>query len=354
MKNINFVIAAILIMVTFSCNHTKKDSKEYFKQVFNLKSHKLNVDVYKINSFGRIVPFENEQCLIKENYIGESFLDKIYYTKDSVYPFAKIGSGPDEYLMPRIMQKKDQSSIMILDVQRQQIITKELNGRVSDVMDLKCMPLSIIQTKDKYVISGLMDRNANDDKRYAILNSKGEYIKSFGDFPNDNIDGGVKSKVFAYQDFIVYNPVLNRFATVCFSGAIFELYQMDTIPYIIKSYHDIYPVYINDSGPGYNSIKHGKDNIMGYTDIYATNRYIYTLYSGKKLSKHSNEGMMDAKLTNNILVYDWEGKCVCRLVTDVKLSNLCITDNDQELIALGWENDFYLYSFDLSNIVTQF
>lgn len=97
------------------------------------------------------------------------------------------------------------------------------------------MPLSTIQAKDKYVISGLMDRNANDDKRYAILNSKGVYIKSFGDFPNDNNDGGVKSKVVAYQDYIVYNPVLNRFATVYSSGAIFELYQMDIIPNIIKS-----------------------------------------------------------------------------------------------------------------------
>lgn len=97
------------------------------------------------------------------------------------------------------------------------------------------MPLSIIQAKDKYLISGLMDRNVNDDKRYAMLNSKGVYIKSFRDFPNDNNDGGVKRKVFVYQCYIVYNPVLNRFATVCSSVAIFELYQMDTIPYIIKS-----------------------------------------------------------------------------------------------------------------------
>ena len=337
-------------MSAFSCSHSKRDPKEHFGQVFNIKSQKLNVDTYKLNSFGRIIPFEDQQCIIKENYIGESLLDKIYYTKDSLLSIAQIGTGPDEYITLRLMQKKDQSSVNVLDIQKKQIITKDLTGNTSNTLNLKCMPLSAIQALDKYIISGLMDRNENDNKRYAILNNDGEYVKSFGDFPNDKNDTGIKSKVLAYQDYMVYNPILNRFAAVCSSGAIFELYQIETTPYLIKSYHDVYPIYMDDSHPGYNSITHGKDNIIGYTDIYATNKYIYTLYSGKKLSEYSNGGMMNARLTNNILVYNWEGECICRLVSDVKLFNLCVTDNDKELIALGWENDFNLYSFDLSKI----
>ena len=212
------------------------------------------------------------------------------------------------------------------------------------------MPLAAIQINDKYIISGLMNRNENDDKRYAILNSKGEYIKSFGNFPNDKNESEIKSKVLAYQDYMVCNPSLNRFATVCSSGAIFELYQIDTTPQLIKSYHDIYPVYTNDSRPGYSSIRHGKENIIGYTDIYATDKYIYALYSGKKLETHSNEGMMNAKLTNDIFIHNWDGERICHLISDVKLFNLCVTDDDQKLIALGWKDDFNLYSFDLSPI----
>ena len=108
-------------------------------------------------------------------------------------------------------------------------------------------------------------------------------MKSFGDFPNDGNDSGGKSKTFAYQGYMVYNSVLDRLATVAASGAIFELYQIDTIPMLIKRYHDIYPIYIDDSRFGRNGIKHGKENVIGYTDIYATDRYIYTLYSGKKV-----------------------------------------------------------------------
>ena len=45
------------------------------------------------------------------------------------------------------------------------------------------------------------------------------------------------------------------------------------------------------------------------------------------------------------LVYDWSGKCICRLVTDIKLFNICQAINDdKELIALGWDSDYHLYS----------
>lgn len=48
--------------------------------------------------------------------------------------------------------------------------------------------------------------------------------------------------------------------------------------------------------------------------------------------------------------YDWSGKCICRLVTDIKLFNICVTNDDKELIVLGWDDDYHLYSFDLSKV----
>ena len=57
---------------------------------------------------------------------------------------------------------------------------------------------------------------------------------------------------------------------------------------------------------------------------------------------------MDAKLTNHVLVYDWNGNCVCRFVTDKSLLSIGVSEDNRKLVALGWEDDFYLYSFDLS------
>ena len=274
--------------------------------------------------------FESEKCLIKENYLGDSLLDKIYYTKDSILSFSQTGEGPDENIMPRLMQKKDKSNVIILDIQKKQIITKSLSKSISSIVNLEYMFLSAIQTKHGYVVSGLLDKEETNTKRYALFDCAG--------------------KTFAYQGYMVYNSVLDRLATVAASGAIVELYQIDTIPMLIKRYHDIYPIYIDDSRSGRNGIKHGKENVIGYTDIYATDRYIYTLYSGKKLNQHTNTRMLDTMLSNDILVYDWSGKCICRLVTDIKLFNICVTNDDKELIVLGWDDDYHLYSFDLSKV----
>lgn len=57
--------------------------------------------------------------------------------------------------------------------------------------------------------------------------------------------------------------------------------------------------------------------------------------------------MMNAMLSNNIFIYNWNGECICRLISDKKLLNICVTDNNKELIALGWDEDFCMYSFNL-------
>lgn len=348
------VISFFIILISLtSCGQKKEvDPQEHFQLTIAINANKLNVDTYKLSSFGRMILFEDEQCIIKENYLSESPLDKIYYTKDSILSFAQTGEGPDENIMPRLMQKKDESNVNILDIQKKQIITKSLPKDISSNVNLDYMFLSAIQTKHGYVVSGLLDKEEPNTMRYALFDCEGKYVKSFGDFPNDGNNSGGKSKTFAYQGYMAYNSLLDRFATVASSGAIFELYQIDTIPTLIKCYHDIYPIYTDDRRSGRNGIKHGKENVIGYTDIYATNRYVYALYSGKKLNQHTNAGMIDAMLSNDVLVYDWSGKCICRLVSDIKLFNICVANDDKELIALGWDDDYHLYSFDLSKVIS--
>ena len=89
-----YILIIIFIFIHFvSCQQNEIDPKEYFQQVVNIKANQLNADTYKLSSFGRMILFESEKCLIKENYLGESLLDKIYYTKDSILSFAQTGEG---------------------------------------------------------------------------------------------------------------------------------------------------------------------------------------------------------------------------------------------------------------------
>ncbi len=73
-----YILIIIFIFIHFvSCQQNEIDPKEYFQQVVNIKANQLNADTYKLSSFGRMILFESEKCLIKENYLGESLLDKI-------------------------------------------------------------------------------------------------------------------------------------------------------------------------------------------------------------------------------------------------------------------------------------
>ena len=55
--------------------------------------------------------------------------------------------------------------------------------------------------------------------------------------------------------------------------------------------------------------------------------------------------MHHAMSSQNILVFDWDGNCVCRLVSDKPLFNICVSEDNNKLIALGWEDDYVGKSF---------
>lgn len=346
MKKSNIWIFAFMLLLVFACRRKGEDPTGHFDQIYTLNAKRLDMDTYKLCSFGRMIPFEQSQCILKENYIGSSLIDQLYLKKDSIRTFAQMGEGPDEYVMPRLMQKIGDSSVNLYDMQKKQVITKGLSHDISRIMPIQCMPLSILEINDGYLVSGLMDQEEDKTQRYALLDHEGVCLKSFGAFPDDENNSKNKSKALAYQGWMVYNPSLNRFASVTSSGAIFELYQIEAEPMLLKKYHDIFPLYTEENHLQTNGIRHGKDNTIGYTDLYATERYIYALYSGKKIAQHDDEGMMNAMLSNRILVYDWEGRCICQLHTDKELFNICVTDNDTQLIALGWEDEYVLYAFD--------
>lgn len=56
--------------------------------------------------------------------MGESLLDQIYYTKDSIRSLAQIGSGPDEYIMLRLMQKANSEKLKMLDTKKNRSLQK--------------------------------------------------------------------------------------------------------------------------------------------------------------------------------------------------------------------------------------
>ncbi|MBQ4162649.1 MAG: hypothetical protein IJD84_07205 [Parabacteroides sp.] len=348
-KMLGFIAFAAIAIVA-GCNSPKIDTLSRFESVFPIKSQRLNVDSYKIKSFGKMRMVDSENCIVKENSRSESLIDLIFFKRDSIIPFAKLGNGPNEFIMPRIIQTNKENDVEIYDIHKKQLVTQKLSGEIVCSQNIKYQSLSLIKVNEGFVLSGnIGDRNF-ENKRYTLLDKDGEYIDSFGFFPDDQIDCPYDIKMFAYQGWMVYNSELNRFASVSFSGSILEIYQLQNNPSLIRKYHDLYPMYRNKSIAKTKGIQYTEENIIGYVDIYSTNKYIFTLYSGSQLNKKNNEEMHHAMTSQNILVFDWNGDCVCRLISDKPLFNICVSEDNKRLIALGWDDDYYLYSFDLSKV----
>ncbi|MBE6301301.1 MAG: hypothetical protein E7085_05530 [Parabacteroides distasonis] len=351
MKNVCFVI--IFICFFFSCQKKKVDPISRFDKVVNIQGKKLNVDTYKLNSQGTLLLFEKEQCVIKHNVMRDSHVDKISYTQDSVSSLLKHGSAPNESFYTSLMQKKDDSHFLVFDISKKRIITKDLLGNTTEEQNIEEHYPSVLETNGGYVARNSGSRVINN-RRFVSLNKKGEFVNTFGEFPKKDRYSvemaDPQSRMMAYQGKMVYNPILNRMAFISFFGVIFEVYQLEENPYMIKKYHDVFPNYTVNSTSDYSSAVYKKGNIHGYIDLYATEHYIYALYSGKQMKSISEQAFMDVMLSNAIFVYDWNGNCVCRLVADKPLLNICVSEDNQELIALGWEDDYYLYSFDMSDV----
>lgn len=318
-----------------------------FKEKYSISGKELNINPYKLSSPGKMIIFENEECIIKENHREEFLLEKIFYNIDSLIPLAKKGNGPNEYFNLRLMQKNNTQSFSVFDNSKRKVYTLNLNDSILDSNTLEKNVIHAINTKIGYITPDC-SKNADKNTRYSIFTSSGNLIKSFGMFPDDDNSTPNNAKLLAYQGLMNYNLSLNRFASISTSGIIFEIYQLgvDTITPILLLHRKL-PSYNNDSKDNIIGIKHNDDNLFGFIDIYSTNEFIYLLYSGKKPSEYRNEGMEAVRRTRSIHVFDWNGKAICQLNTDIDIFNICVCSNNKQLIALGWENDYNLYSFDL-------
>ena len=69
----------LLLFIFYSCNTPKVDTLSRFESVSPIKSQRLNVDSYKIKSFGKMRMVDSKNCIVKENLRGESLIDLIFF-----------------------------------------------------------------------------------------------------------------------------------------------------------------------------------------------------------------------------------------------------------------------------------
>jgi hypothetical protein len=182
-------------------------------------------------------------------------------------------------------------------------------------------------------------------KEFVGFNTKTKEDFDFGaEFPKveKKMDGNYRNILFAKTT--ISKPDGSAFASVYDKFPILRIYSKDGIlkKEIRYKNNQLFPNALIENDPSEHSLK----NIMqNYRKIKSSNKYIYALYIGKT-TEEIDIGLND--FSNEIHVWDWNGKPIAKILLDKKIFSFDIDNKDQYLIGASLNSLDELYKYNLN------
>ena len=288
---------------------------------------------------------ESEHCIIKSEYQGEIALKKIFYDADSVACVFRRGRGPKEFMDINVVHVDPQGGFYATVDATGRILRFSSDGEPIETFRLAFGMLAATVVGDLFVSYGA------ESSVYQLWNRSGEKLAEFGTLPDDGIACGDNYKTMAYQGILLAHPDRKRFAHLCSFAKMFDIYEIDSLcnPANVFSLRANLPVYSPQRQV--RGVRYEKFEI-GYSSAYATGRFIYAQYSGKRPGDdHSAKTVREAFENDRIEVYDWDGAHRCDLLLDRPILDFCVGSDDGFLIALySDEGEMRFCRYDLAGI----
>lgn len=136
----------------------------------------------------------------------------------------------------------------------------------------------------------------------------------------------------AYESRIVVDPAGGRLAAATLLGGVLEIFGYDGAPLARAAVPDpFHPSWIQGTSRGGKAVMSaGEETRYGFTDLAATRRYLYGLFSGERVLR---EGSPWA--THEVQVYTWDGAHVTSLELDRRAQSIIVDASDTWLYATG-------------------
>jgi hypothetical protein len=176
---------------------------------------------------------------------------------------------------------------------------------------------------------------ASPDGMFLLYDSLGNKINSFFEFPCKNTDEqNIKNQLraMAYQGNIVTNPSGTKFAYAASYADIIHFYNLaDNEIQLIQKIETRFCNYVPDEKGGGLSAAIKPANALGYVDLYATDQYVYFLYSGKTILDYKEKALEGSQLK----IYTWEGDLLQEIEIDTPCKFFCVSPDDQTMWAIA-------------------
>lgn len=347
----NYFAITLFCFALFSCKNKTGSLYDVFNNIETVKHKKIiNDSTYIIGSAGKMLIIDS--LLITLDYRNEQ-LFHVFDIKNNIYinNLGIKGQGPGEFLHPFSLvysSPHDFLSYDLLDNSLKLINLDSLKkGEVSYRKLLSFNSISnssVFPTKyNNYVGLGLYTSNM-----FKLIDFYGNDIGLFMDYPIEKRKNSQKidhrNFALAYQGVLNMSPNKNKIVYASNYGTILGIYNVNDSS-IDQNFLLIcdYPQYIVQNEEGGISSPITKEGISAFRDIYVTDKYIYSLYSGAKISE-LRERAFEAK---DIYVFDWEGNPIVHYYLDVPINNIAVLPNNKKIYAISNLPDPTMIEFEI-------
>ena len=268
-----------------------------------------------------------------------------------LFYFGNRGQGPHDFLRPLSIQFVSNQAVGTLDIMSNTYVEFSIpNENEVLITDKKIRfqtPLTqIIKTAFNQYI-GLLGLS---NEMFLLADSSGMPVKSFFEYPyQDNDERLFATRSHAYQGTLAANPSKNKFVYSSFKGEIIHFYEIEnnnikTVAKIEK----VYPKYRKLNEENRTGVEFHADGTDGYIDVYATEKFVYAIFSGKKIFDRKTN-VRTAFEGTGLRIFDWNGILVKEYELDVPCNYLCVSDDDSKIWAIATCPDISLVFFDLEH-----
>lgn len=344
-----FIVLGCIILFS-SCKEDKKisvDPRDSFQYEDYLTSINLPIS-QSINQAYELLQVDDFLIVSDPD---EFYHFKLFDIKDQkiIGRFGKIGDGPCEIFFPTSLQRiatnsntiglNNRRKFQFLEVNLDSIIKGGKYGCDYSTKSFDTDYQKIVKLDhENFVGVGLFE------KRFALskLNEKEPYYLGLNyPFESEFPDYNHEVLAMAYQGNLIVNPNKDRFFFSSTRSANLDIieYQRDKLKPISIN-HFWPPVFTGSSGSSVQA-KMSIENKAGFLSASGTEKYIYLLFSGKKASENSN-------YSDVILVYDWNGDPVKKILLDVKVNLISVSEDDEKIIAYFDDGKPNLILFDIN------
>lgn len=334
-KENSFLLMILFICILGACKNEKPHSVlNLFSESQRLSQKESNIPEDSLATIEGLV-CDEENLVVYDLHSGDSYTLFDKNTGAYITRFGTIGQGPDEIpagCYGYLRNKK----FSVFDDQIRIVMKYSLDSLRNNNMVKHPVCLAKYEIPDAR-ISRLI---AIDDSTFFGAGTyKSQYQYLLFDKSSKIIDYGVNvynasddafnmyTKYLANQGDLVIQPGKNVFAcSVNFSSNLDIVEIVDQKIELIKSLRFADPLYKPMSDGIYQSVDLTENSQVGYINLSATSKYIYALYSDKKLYENGRK-------SNVILAFDWDGNAVKKYILDTDAYYIAVDNTDQTVYA---------------------